>query len=252
MMLCKRSNAMTRWSFRLGVLLLFLPLTACGTHVYHKVQKGDTLYSISWRYGQDYREVAAWNGIRPPYTINAGQRLRVAPHTSDSLAQHKQPAQAKSPQQTASRPQTSSTIPSKKASVPTVASSSNKSAYPDKVRWAWPVKGKLINTFSKGNTGNKGLDIAGRHGMPIRAAGAGRVVYSGSGLSRYGNLLIVKHNENFLSAYAHNQKLLVKEGDFVKDRQVIAHMGSSGTDQAMLHFEIRYNGRPVNPLRYLP
>ncbi|MFO1389162.1 peptidoglycan DD-metalloendopeptidase family protein [Cellvibrio sp.] len=120
------------------------------------------------------------------------------------------------------------------------------------VVWQWPSSGKLLAQF-QGETGqNKGIDLGGKLGEPVLAAASGRVVYAGSGLSGYGNLLIIKHNETFLSAYAHNEEISVKEGDFVKAGQKVADMGSSGTDRVKLHFEIRSDGSPVDPLRYLP
>ena len=119
-------------------------------------------------------------------------------------------------------------------------------------RWSWPAKGRLLSTFSHNDAGRKGVDISGRLGQPVQAAAAGKVVYSGNGLRGYGNLIIVKHNEEFFSAYAHNKKNLVKENQIVKARQKIADMGKSGTNKVKLHFEIRRDGKPVNPLSYLP
>lgn len=120
------------------------------------------------------------------------------------------------------------------------------------VIWSWPVKGRLISGYDKKSTGKKGINIAGKPGDPVRSAAAGKVVYSGSGLSGYGRLIIIKHNKDFLSAYAHNRKLIAREGQWVEKGEIIARMGRSGTDRTQLHFEIRKKGRPVNPLRYLP
>ena len=121
-----------------------------------------------------------------------------------------------------------------------------------KINWAWPIKGKLIKTFNKRLNDAKGIDIAGRVGSEVKAAASGKVVYSGNGLISYGNLIIIKHNDLYLSAYAHNRKLLVKEGQQVRVGQRIAELGSTGAENPRLHFEIRKNGKPVNPVRYLP
>lgn len=247
-----------RWHIT-GLIIVSLLLSACGSHVYHYVRRGETLYSISFQYGQDYRDVAYWNGIRAPYTIYPHQKLRVydlppgvsppplPPITSLPNEETRPPVHKTVPesQQTARRkpPQ----IVEKRPSSPPVV------FQPDgKLTWVWPAKGKLLRTFSTRGNGGKGLDIGNRPGVPVRAASSGYVVYSGDGLVRYGNLIIIKHNENFLSAYAHNRRLLVKEGQHVKAGQVIAEMGNTGTEQVMLHFEIRRNGKPVNPLQYLP
>jgi lipoprotein NlpD len=119
-------------------------------------------------------------------------------------------------------------------------------------KWIWPTKGRIIRKFSIGDQGNKGVDIAGRRGQSVVSSAPGTVVYSGNALRGYGNLVIIKHNDKYLSAYAHNDRLLVKEGQNVKAGQKIATMGSSGTNKVRLHFEIRYQGKPVNPKRYLP
>ena len=123
---------------------------------------------------------------------------------------------------------------------------------PIKHTWNWPTQGKVIRTYSSKLGGNKGIDISGKIGQPVLAASAGKVVYSGNGLASYGNLIIVKHSDQFLSAYAHNKKLFVREGGEVKRGQKIAELGNTGTSEAKLHFEIRYKGKPVNPLDYLP
>lgn len=202
---------------------------------YHIVTKGDTLYSISWAYGYDYRDVARWNGIARPYRIYPGEKIRLRPPAAPrhSVAmRHRPPAK---PQR--ARP----TKPRKRTHVARHVGA-----------WTWPAKGPLLERFSADDPGKKGIDIGGRPGQPIRAAAAGEVVYSGSGLIRYGKLIIIKHNHVYFSAYAHNQKLLVKEGARVRAGQEIARMGSTGTTRTMLHFEIRRDGKPVNPLRYLP
>ena len=250
----------TQWMRRW--LLLLLPaalLTGCGAHIHHVVEPGETLYSIGFLYGYDYRKIAQWNGITPPYALNAGQVLRVAPPQAGSppdKARPKPPARKPAPvvgpvkvvPRAVDRAETPAVKPVAPLPVkrPTVS-------LPKNPRWQWPVKSrKVLQTFSANDPGRKGIDIAGRRGNPVYAAAAGRVVYAGSGLVRYGQLIIIKHNEKYLSAYAHNDKLRVKEGDVVEAGQRIADMGSSGAQRPMLHFEIRRNGKPINPLRYLP
>ncbi|MBE9532830.1 MAG: peptidoglycan DD-metalloendopeptidase family protein [Proteobacteria bacterium] len=198
----------------------------------YKVKKGDTLYSISWRYGMDYKTLAKINNIRSPYNIYIGQKLKFKSYTKTS-------------QKTSSS--------SKKKSTPTKKTTKKVSASTNKrLAWRWPTKGKVVSTYSKSATGRKGIDIAGKSGQQIIAAASGKVVYSGNGLPRYGNLLIIKHNDVYLSAYAHNKALLVKEGQQVKAGQRIALLGRTGTQKNKLHFEIRRNGKPVDPLRFLP
>jgi len=250
-----------RWNFA-GLIIIFLLQGACGSHVYHYVKRGETLYSISFQYGQDYRDVAYWNSIRAPYTIYPNQKLRVyalPPGASPSAL----PPITSLPNEDKIRPPVHKTIPNNQETVKRSApqTTERRPALPPavisqpsvKLAWVWPAEGTLLRTFSaEKDNGRKGLDIGGRSGAPVRAASSGYVVYSGSGLVRYGNLIIIKHNESFLSAYAHNKRLLVKEGQEVKAGQAIAEMGNTGTEQVMLHFEIRRNGKPVNPLHYLP
>ena len=202
---------------------------------YHYVKRGETLFSISWRYNLDYKQVARWNRIAPPYTIYPQQRIRVRPPTNRVATQRKETTPSKA---TATQRKKTATKPRVVASAPS--------------KWRWPVKGKIIEKYSNKNGGNSGIDIAARAGTSILAAAPGKVVYSGNGLRGYGNLVIIKHNASFLSAYAHNRKLLVKEGQSVKSGQKIAELGDTGTSRAKLHFEIRKNGKPVDPLRYLP
>jgi lipoprotein NlpD len=243
-------------SMRFILILLVLMLTACGggsqavapvgayraqsqqapPSVY-KVRRGDTLYSVSWRFGMDYKQVASINGIRSPYTIYVGQKLRF-----------------KSYRRVASKTKKAvSAKPKKKAAKTTNRqSSSSKVSANQRLSWRWPIKGKVISTYSKSATGRKGIDIAGKSGQKVAAAASGKVVYSGNGLPRYGNLIIIKHNDAYLSAYAHNKNLLVKEGQWVKTGQKIALLGRTGTQRDQLHFEIRRNGKPVDPMRFLP
>lgn len=198
----------------------------------HIVRKGDTLYSIAWDAGLDYRALARWNNISPPYVIRPGQRLRLRPGSGGRPA-------AGAP----SRPAASS--------APATQPDSGFSGGPPESGWIWPTAGPVIRGFSPG-AANPGIDIAGEPGQTVKSAADGRVVYSGDGLRGYGQLIIVKHNEMYLSAYAHNRKLLVSEGERVRRGQPIAEMGSTGTDRVKLHFEIRKQGTAVNPLQYLP
>lgn len=208
----------------------------------YRVSRGDTLYSISWRYGLDYREVARWNNLNERFQIFPGQVLRLSPASSTAVAAAPVaaapvPASSSTAQQPATRPVASSPAP---------ATSSGA------LVWRWPAEGAIIRRFSSQEGGNKGIDIAGQQGDPVRAAADGRVVYAGSGLLGYGNLVIVNHNREFLSAYAHNSRILVSENDMVKAGDKIAEMGQTGTDRVQLHFEIRRDGRPVDPMSYLP
>lgn len=210
----------------------------------HTVSKGETLYSIAFAYGQDVRDVAAWNQLRAPYTIYPKQQLRVvAPatrngHSPDNKATHATPV---SPGKATNSKSVSAIQPSQ-----TVNTADTK------ISWQWPVNGKIIGSYSATDTGKKGVDIAGTRGQAVAAAADGRVVYSGNGLRGYGNLVIIKHNETFYSAYAHNDRLRVQDDAVVKKGQQIADMGSSGTNMVMLHFEVRRDGKPVDPLQYLP
>lgn len=208
------------------------------------VKKGDTLYSIAWQYGQDHKTLAEWNGIDAPFTLSIGQRISLKkPANQPGRKQYEKgvTTQAKRAQKPRQKTASKHRPAQHKAYAGTA-----------KVTWKWPVNGKVIQKFSADQHGKKGVDIDGRMGQPVNAASTGRVVYSGSGLIGYGKLIIVKHNDRYLSAYAHNNKIFVKEGDEVKQGQRIAEMGKSGTDRVMLHFEIRRDGKPVNPLHYLP
>lgn len=241
----------------------------------HVVQKGETLYYIAWRYAKDYLELAAINGITPPYTIYPGQRIRLQGPRIASTARARaveepreqrrtsQPANSTAPRKrkTQERTRESSQPKQKSQPVPATASSSRtisarssaSTRFDDNApvtAWKWPARGPVITGF--GVHGSNGIDIGGTLGEPVRAAAAGVVVYSGSGLIGYGKLIILKHNKHYLSAYAHNDRILVHEGDQVSLGQQIAEMGSSGADRVKLHFEIRRDGKPVDPMRYLP
>jgi len=229
----------------------------------HIVRQGDTLYSVAFMYGFDVQQLADWNRLAPPYTIYKGQQLRLRPPPAPGVAPSRpkpRPAQARvSP----SRPKPQTVAPSRPkvttagtevatATPRRIPSESKKPAANRALSWSWPVDGPLLQRFDTAGNGRKGINIGGELGQPVHAAAAGKVVYSGSGLSGYGRLIIIKHNSDYLSAYAHNRQLLAREGEWVKQDQVIARMGSSGTDRVQLHFEIRRQGRPVDPLQFLP
>ena len=216
----------------------------------HTVGPGETLYSIAWAYNMSVRGLAVTNGMTSPYTIFPGQKLVVAessgrvkaPKTKTNTTIAKRTDRAISPAPVAKK------TPPHKSQASSV--SLDKNRYP--FRWQWPAKGKLIRSYSSSSAVHKGIDIQGILGQPVRAANSGKVVYAGSGLVGYGLLLIIKHDDHYLSAYGHNSKLLVAEGDSIKVGQVIAKFGDSGTDSVKLHFEIRREGKPVDPLKLLP
>jgi len=259
---------------------------------YYTVRRGDTLYRIALDNGQAYTDIAAWNNIVNPSSIREGQVLRIAPPglvenggavvakpidsgagiesrsldqpaASSPVPSHsgsikREPRVGKEPYSDEAYARLNSTgeaaakpaetrveaKPEPAAAVPPVATG------PDDVPWLWPTAGKLVAPYSE--AGNKGLDFAGKAGDPVLAAGDGKVVYAGAGLRGYGELVIVKHNGTFLSAYAHNRKILVKEGQQVSRGQKIAEMGNTDADSVKLHFEIRKQGKPVDPAQYLP
>ena len=217
---------------------------------HHLVRKGETLYSIAFIYGLDYRALARRNKFGRPYEIFPGQKLalrkgaKVYPWVNKKSRKTVKKRYSKPKSQIAKSKKTSKKPIRKK---PAHAQKSQKIK-----RWQWPSRGRVIKSYSKKVNGKKGIVIAGRSGQAVVAAAGGKVVYSGEGLPRYGRLIIIKHNETYLSAYAHNRRLLVKEGSVVKQGQRIAEMGRSGTDETVLHFEIRKNGKPINPLFYLP
>lgn len=206
-----------------------------------RVQRGDTMYRIAVNNGISPMDLALWNNIAAPYTIYPGQTLRLYPGggTSRPSTASTRPA---TPASSTSRPTQAPTPVAPPAGVPANSG----------FAWRWPADGQLVGRFVQGDASKQGIDIAGTAGQPVRAAADGVVVYSGSGLVGYGELIIIKHSETWLSAYGHNRKRLVNEGQAVKAGQQVAEMGRSGTSRDMLHFEIRYNGRPVDPLVYLP
>lgn len=288
----------------LSLLVVLLSLGACSGHppappadrgtgdaAYHatpdghyRVRRGDTLYAIAFRYGLDWRHIAAWNAISAPYVIYPDQLLRLAPpggsppaaaepSAGDSSIATIRPAagagstttraldppQAGTPSEPAStdQPQATSPVegtPAAAAHAPVADRPALPAAVPgaDPVRWSWPAEGRVVSRFQAGDPGRKGIDIAGEMGSPVKAAADGVVVYSGSGLIGYGELIIVKHSDRMLSAYAHNSRRLVAEGAAVTAGKQIAEMGTNDRNQAVLHFEIRVNGTPEDPQRYLP
>lgn len=256
----------------------------------YTVKKGDTLYSIGLDFGYDYKEIAQNNNINPPYTIRVGQQLNIKAKEKGTTQPKSVSAENDDvvikplnneaadiqAQNSGVSPNNLPTLNSPKATrepysdqaynagsaepksteakpVDVKAADSSKplaSAPEDAVDWAWPTKGKVTNGFNEGASA-KGIDIEGKLGQDINAAGAGKVIYNGSDLRGYGNLVIVKHNKDYLSVYAHNSKILVKEGQSVLKGQKIAEMGNSGTDIVKLHFEIRYQGKSVDPTKFL-
>jgi lipoprotein NlpD len=205
--------------------------------IYYRVQRGDTLYSIAWRYALDFEQVAQLNNLDANAPIYPGQVLVLqAPRGTRRTGSGNVPARAS------------------KAVTPRPATASAPASAPidEPVEFHWATEGEVVARFVPGRLDHQGIDIAGSLGQPVRAASAGKVVYSGNGLPDYGNLVIIKHNSAYLSAYAHNDRVYVKEGAYVKSGQRIADMGQTGTDRPILHFQIRKNGHPVDPLKYLP
>ncbi|MDB5747813.1 MAG: peptidase [Massilia sp.] len=255
----------------------------------YTVRRGDTLLRIALDHGQDYRELVTWNNLRDPDDIKVGQVLRVAPNeraersaavvtqpvpmppeTRPAVPRKttprgdKRPADsdvADAPRDSRSGEKAETVVAATNAAAAAQAPAVAAAATPrigatvtalddEKLSWMWPSDGRIVATFDEGK--NKGIDIAGRAGQQVMAAGAGKVMYAGSGIRGYGNLVIVKHSNSLLSAYAHNRAIVVKEGDNVAKGQVIAEMGDSDADSVKLHFEIRQQGKPVDPSRFLP
>ena len=227
----------------------------------YTVQKGETLYSIAWRSNVDIRTLASINNITSPFHIFPGQKIYLHKKTSNS-----------SPQKAASKLNVYSNKKPIKRSKKIVASK-KKQAYGENLsrektnkqtsspaleftkkirKWQWPTKGQIIDYFSTEQEGNKGISIAGKKGDNVSAAADGVVVYAGNALRGYGRLIIIKHNDDYLSAYAHNDKILVKEAQQVNVGQIIAKMGNTDSTRVMLRFEVRFKGKPMNPLKYLP
>jgi lipoprotein NlpD len=203
----------------------------------HVVQRGETLYKIAWQYRVDQRDLVRWNGLRDPDVLYVGQRLWLAPPRGAAAARSRErPTAGAAP--SSSRVATTS-APARPASLPPP-------------QWRWPADGAVVTAFGAPNGIATGIAIRGREGQPVRAAAAGRVVYAGGGLIGYGQLVIIKHNDTYLSAYGHNSRLLVSQGQAVKSGETIALMGLGPERQARLHFEIRRDGEPVDPLPLLP
>ena len=190
------------------------------------MRAGETLFTIAWRYGRDYRDLARWNDLGDGSLIYPGQviQLTAPAATTRTSTSSSKPAEPAPPQIKSQSPPT----------------------------WAWPTRGEIVADFDAGPGGGTGLEIGGRAGQAVRAAAAGHVVYSGGGLIGYGQLIILKHNDTYLSAYGHNASLLVMEGEKIKKGQRIATMGEGPGQEPRLHFEIRRNGKPVDPRQYLP
>ena len=224
---------------------------------YYTVKPGDTLIRIGLETGQNWRDIVRWNNIENPNLIEVGQVLRVVPPGAapgEAVAVARPVTQgtaapASQPSSPASTP-TQAVSAARPASSPAPAPAPSAAGGDDEVGWIWPTNGPLLAGFDE--VKNKGLDLGGKAGDPVLAAGDGRVVYAGAGLRGYGNLIILKHNNTYLTAYAHNQALLVKEDQSVRRGQKIAEMGSSDADRVKLHFEIRRQGKPVDPAQYLP
>lgn len=220
---------------------------------YFTVRPGDTLIRIGLETGQNWRDIARWNNLDNPNLIEVGQVLRVAPPAGEVVARPVPPASAPAaplPPATASASAPRGTATAA-APAPAAPPAPAAAAGEDELAWAWPTSGgQVLAGFDEQK--NKGIDIGGRAGDPVLAAADGRVVYAGAGLRGYGNLIILKHNNTYLTAYAHNQALLVKEDQSVRKGQKIAEMGSTDADRVKLHFEIRRQGKPVDPSRYLP
>lgn len=200
----------------------------------YTVKRGDTLYRISRMTGTSVKDLARMNNISSPYTIEVGQQLKVNGTSRSSKS--------------------SSGKSSSKTAAVTPSSAVPKSSWPPVGQrcWVWPASGKVAMPYSTSEGGNKGIDIAGARGAPVYAAGAGKVVYVGNQLRGYGNLIMIKHGEDYITAYAHNDTMLVNNGQNVKAGQKIATMGSTGADSVALHFQIRYRATAIDPVRYLP
>ena len=229
---CGKTQRFSRPVLLLAIALLVAACTPSpprgGPTDQHIVRSGETLFTIAWRYGKDHRDLARWNALGDGSLIYPGQVIRLSGPSSGAPPRQSRPAG-----KPASRP------------LPPITAQ-------DSPAWAWPTSGRVLSEFDRQTGSGTGLVIGGRAGQAVRAAAAGRVVYSGGGLIGYGQLIILKHNDTYLSAYGYNASLLVKEGDRIKKGQRIATMGEGPGQEPRLHFEIRRNGKPVNPRQYLP
>ena len=233
------------------------------------VRKGDTLYSIALDHGLDYRELAQWNGITDPGVIRVGQALRLRPPASAPTAAPFKAAPGVQARPLGDTPAGADSIKTQPKAVrapyseqtyaqlagakpePAPKPPAGREEGEDGVDWSWPASGKVVSTFND-SANLKGIGIAGKLGQPVLASAPGRVIFSGTGIRGFGKLIVIKHNNTFLSVYAHNNELLVKEGQNVTKGQRIAEMGSTDAEQVKLHFEIRRFGRPVDPIKLLP
>jgi len=224
----------------------------------YTVKKGETLYSIAWRADIDVRTLATINNIKPPYRIFPGQKILLdgrVPQASknkqrNGLETKSSEKPIKKPVAQPKKQEYGETVVAQKTNS---EATKNTKPFSQKIsKWVWPAKGKVIANFSTAKQGNKGIDIAGNRGDSVKAAADGKVVYAGDVLRGYGKLIIIKHNDDYLSAYAHNDRILVKEQQTVKAGQVIAEMGDTDAKRVMLHFEVRFRGKSVNPRKYLP
>ncbi|HCH02534.1 MAG TPA: LysM peptidoglycan-binding domain-containing protein [Vibrio sp.] len=231
---------------------------------YYVVEKGDSVYLISYLADKNVNDIINFNHLKPPYTIHPGQKLNLwrpvyIPPAFDGTGAGDSQVASTSTTKVAQKHNASPVVQSqsKEYVEPQATQNNNKpvtqsTSSNDKVeRWVWPTRGRVISKFSVGDQGNKGIDIAGQRGQDVVSTAAGVVVYAGNALRGYGNLIIIKHNDEYLSAYAHNDSLSITEGQSVKTGQKIASMGSTGTNSVRLHFEIRYKGKSVNPENYL-
>lgn len=230
----------------------------------YTVQSGDTLFAIAWYTGNDYQDIAKWNNLAPPYVIYPGQSLDLQPQLNDL----KPLSNVKKPSGTTSSKNTKMSIDPKESQAycecepnvnkPVTSDKTSKSkrlvnAFPERVsQWQWPATGRFEQSQNGAEPGVNGVDIYAARGSNVVAAAAGKVVYAGNALRGYGNLIIIKHTDSFLSAYAHNESIVVSERDWIQAGDVIGKVGSSGTTTNKLHFEIRYRGKSLDPLKYLP
>ena len=221
------------------------------------VKKGETLYSISWRANVDINSLATFNKLVSPYKIYPGQKLFLVKNSTQATSnvahnekqQTKKQIRIKKPVASDKKQAYGKNVRGQKLNNKT---SANGTSFSQKIRsWLWPVNGKVIEGFSTAKQGNKGINIAGIRGDSVKSTADGQVVYAGDALRGYGQLIIVKHNDDYLSAYAHNDSILVKEQQLVKAGQVIAKMGDTDAERVMLHFEVRFRGKSVNPMKYL-